>query len=298
MNVTTCEIQLIKLYCIVCQAYDNRLAANAQRLSNNFRPQFTDEECITIYLWGLLQRKFEVKAVYDYTKMHLSDWFPRLPSYQAFSNRLCFLADTLREFSVMLVENLPYDAEIKTYLMDSMPIVVAKGVRSNQARVAKEFCNKGYCSSQQMYYYGIKLHVLGQKRYQTLPLPILSLITPASENDLTCAKGFLDAFHGLDIYADKAYRNTSWQKSLLQDNQTQIFTPVKLLGRRYWTVRTNCILLRFPVPGRPLNPFSHGFMRKPKFNPLPRFVLCRACFPLFSLAFPLFVCYLLAVFNP
>ena len=228
MNATTWEIQLIKLYCIVCQAYDNRLAANAQRLSNNFRPQFTDEECITIYLWGLLQRKFEVKAVYDYTKMHLSDWFPRLPSYQAFNNRLCFLADTLREFSVMLVENLPYDAEVKTYLMDSMPIVVAKGVRSNQARVAKEFCNKGYCSSQQMYYYGIKLHVLGQKRYQTLPLPILSLITPASENDLTCAKGFLDAFHGLDIYADKAYRNTSWQKSLLQDNQTQIFTPVKL----------------------------------------------------------------------
>ena len=56
-----------------------------------------------------------------------------------------------------------------------------------------------------MYYYGIKLHVLGQKRYQTLPLPILSLLTPASENDLTCAKGFLDAFHGLNIYADKAY---------------------------------------------------------------------------------------------
>jgi len=72
MNTTTWEIQLIKLYCIVCQAYDNRLAVNAQRLSNNFRPQFIDEECITIYLWGLLQRKFEVKAVYDYLAIALT----------------------------------------------------------------------------------------------------------------------------------------------------------------------------------------------------------------------------------
>ena len=91
-----------------------------------------------------------MNAIYDYMKMHLSDWFPGLPSYQVFNNRLCFLADTLREFSVMLAESLPYEAEVKTYLMDSMPIVVAKGVRSNQARVANEFCNKGYCSSQQI----------------------------------------------------------------------------------------------------------------------------------------------------
>jgi len=109
-----------------------------------------------------------------------------------------------------------------------MPIVVAKGVRSNHASVARELCNKGYCSSQQMYYYGVKLHVLGQKRYQALPLPVLLLITPASENDLTTAKGFLPSFHGLDIYADKIYRNTDWQKLLLLENQIEIFTPVKL----------------------------------------------------------------------
>jgi len=46
---------------------------------------------------------------------------------------------------------------------------------------------------------------LGAKAVSNPALPILSLLTPASENDLTCAKGFLDAFHGLNIYADKAY---------------------------------------------------------------------------------------------
>ena len=228
MNATTWEIQLIKLYCIVCQAYNSKLAENAQRLSNNFRPQFSDEECITIYLWGILQRRFEVKSVYEYTQMHLKDWFPKLPSYQLFNRRINFLNDTLREFAQMLTESLPYDEGVKSTLLDSMPIVVAKGVRSTQASVARELCNKSYCSSQKMYYYGLKLHVFGQKRYQTLPLPMLSLITPASENDLTCAKGFLERFHGLDVYADKIYRNAAWQEYLLAQNQIEIFTPVKL----------------------------------------------------------------------
>ena len=228
MKAKTWEIQLIKLYCTVCQAYNSRLCAHAQRLSNNSRPQFSDEECITIYLWGISQRKFEVKAIYEYSKMHLSDWFPKLPSYQLFNKRLCFLWDALREFSVMLVEFLPYEANVKTHLMDSMPIVVAKGVRSSRASVAGELCEKGYCSSQKMYYYGVKLHLLGQKRYQALPLPVLAQISPASENDLSCAKRFLGAFHDLDIYADKIYRHADWQEALMRDNRIQIFTPIKL----------------------------------------------------------------------
>ena len=39
-----------------------------QRQSNNFRPQFTDEECITVYLWDISQRRFEQKAICNYTK--------------------------------------------------------------------------------------------------------------------------------------------------------------------------------------------------------------------------------------
>ena len=73
--------QLITLYCTVYRYYDSGISAQVQRFSNNFRPQFTDEEAITVFLWGILQRRFEVKAIYQYTQMHLLDWFPRLPSY-------------------------------------------------------------------------------------------------------------------------------------------------------------------------------------------------------------------------
>lgn len=222
----TWKLELITLYCAVCQAYHTRLAMSAQRLSNNFCPQFTDEECITVYLWGIMQQKFYVKAVYKYTKMHLHDWFPKIPSYQEFNRRINFLCEAMREFAEILMDMLPTDSQVSSHLLDSMPIVVAKGTR--KAKTAPEICNKTYCSSQQMWYYGVKLHVLGQKRYKTLPLPVLMHITPAAENDLTVAKQFLPRFEGLEIFADKIYLNEEWQALLEQSNKICITTPIKL----------------------------------------------------------------------
>ena len=220
------KLELITLYCTVCQAYDNRLAAKAQRLSNNFCPQFTDEECITVYLWGIMQQKFTVKAVHQYTAEYLEDWFPKMPSYQEFNRRINFLGEALREFAEMLMLSLPTKPQRRSHVMDSMPIVVAKGTR--KAKTASELCNKTYCSSQKMWYYGVKLHVLGQKQHEALPLPVMMQIAPAAENDLTVAKQFLPQFEGLEIFADKIYRSHDWQILLEQENKIYIHTPVKL----------------------------------------------------------------------
>jgi len=45
------EQQLIALYLRVCRAYDSQPTLKYQRLSN-FRPRFTDEELLTIYLFA------------------------------------------------------------------------------------------------------------------------------------------------------------------------------------------------------------------------------------------------------
>ncbi len=41
-------------------------------------------------------------------------------------------------------------------LLDSLPIKLAHAKRSNRARVASEIANKGYCSSNDEYYYGVR----------------------------------------------------------------------------------------------------------------------------------------------
>ena len=226
--MTKWQLELISLYCNVCDIYNTTLTDVAQRLSNNHRPQFSDEECISVYLWGLLQRRFTVKSVYSYTKMHLQNWFPRLPSYQAFNNRLNFLAPVLRELVEALLSKLPVCGNITSHLLDSMPIVVAKESRCSAARVAPELCDKSYCSSQKMWYYGVKLHSLGQKQFETLPLPVFLQISRASDNDLTVAKQLLPYYRDIEVFADKMYRSAQWEESLKRNNGITIMAPVKL----------------------------------------------------------------------
>ena len=78
------KLQLITLYCAVCE-HHSIIEATTQRQSNNSPPQFTDEECITVYLWGIKRREFDLKAIYSYTKDHLLEWFPYCRAIRRFA---------------------------------------------------------------------------------------------------------------------------------------------------------------------------------------------------------------------
>jgi len=202
---------------------------DAQRTSNNFLPQFTDEECITVVLWGLANRKFTCKDVYKFIKAYYAEWFPMLPKYKAFNKRFCYLADAIKALANELLSELTgIDPDCITHLTDSMPIVVAKQSRSSSAKVAAEICDKGYCDSKKMWFYGVKLHTLGQRQYKTLPLPKLMQLSSASHHDRKISEEMLSDVLGIDVFADKAYINAAWQANLQTEQQINVFTPVKL----------------------------------------------------------------------
>lgn len=80
-----------------------------------------------------------------------------------------------------------------------------------------------------MYYYGVKLHVLAQSQYKTLPIPANMALTPASTHDLTVAKQtLLNDVYNIDVFADKAYKNAAWEQMLKEENNVSVVTPVKL----------------------------------------------------------------------
>jgi len=220
-------LQLIQLYCTVCHHYDTTLAAETQRLSNKFRPKFTDEECLTVVLFGIEEGKFDVKAIHGFIQAYWADWFPHLPSYQNFNRRINFLAEAFQTLCGLMMTEQAIDENILSHLLDSMPIVVAKQKRSQGAKAAKGLCNKGFCSTKNMYYYGVKLHALGQKRFQKIPKMCMLRVTPASENDISVAKEWLFDVHNIDIFADKMYANQTWFEELAKRN-VHVFTPVKL----------------------------------------------------------------------
>jgi len=222
------EIQIIKLYIAVCQMYCSITAKECQRLSNNFCPKFSDEECITTYLWGIANQKYDVTACYQFVKEYWGEWFPEMPAYQNYNRRICNLCGVLEQIASMMITGNGIDFSQIDYILDSMPVIVAKESRSNTAVTAGEICNKGYCSSKGEYYYGVKLHALVQKQYQALPNLFAAWVTPASEADLPAARQNLDFIGDINIFADKAYSSKKWKAELVCKNVT-VVTPAKII---------------------------------------------------------------------
>jgi len=69
------ELQLIQLYLWVCLVYDKHPMLKYQRLSNNWQPDFTDQELIAIYLFGHFQGHFNQKRIYGYISSILASGF-------------------------------------------------------------------------------------------------------------------------------------------------------------------------------------------------------------------------------
>jgi hypothetical protein len=219
--------KLIELYCAVCEHYDTNLVVHAQRQSNNFCPKFTDEECIATYIWGIHNQKFEVKACHEFIRDYYGEWFPDLPRYQAYNCRICYLADAFKALASILLYSLGLDPSHSDFVNDSIPIVVAGGKRSGRAKVAGEFCNKGYCASKDMWYYGVKLHTFAQCNYKAMPTPALMTISKASEHDLPIAKEMLDDVVNIRLFGDSAFADKDWQTFIFTENNVEVFTPIK-----------------------------------------------------------------------
>ena len=179
------EEKLIKLYCTICQCNDSRFIEGKQRLSNNNCPQFSDEELITVYLWGKTQQLVTRKASCNDTRNHLLEWFPKLPSYQAFCRRRNRLTAAFQALADIWTEAaLAKEPDTHEYAVEPCPIMVARRSYSTSAKVGRGFCDKNYNSSRKEWYYGVKLHAFVMLRPGSRPLLCAVQITQASVADL------------------------------------------------------------------------------------------------------------------
>jgi hypothetical protein len=221
-------IKLIELYCLICQLYDTQIALKHQRLSN-FKPKFTDQEIVTCYFFAMLNNQHNIREIYDYISRHWSDWFPALPTYQAFDRRLnnlsasfSLIADHLLQ-AKLLTASEEFSADS---LIDSFPVMLARGKNSKSCRTASEMADFGYCASKDIYYWGVKLHNLAVRRIKSLPLPTALFISKASTHDLTAFKQADPQVLTENLFADKAYSDQEL-KLLLQLKGVTLLTPPK-----------------------------------------------------------------------
>lgn len=219
--------KLIKIYQYVCDKYEQELKYTCERFSNNNKPEFTDQEIMTIYLFSIYEeQKFKVKQIYNFAKDYLLSWFPKLNSYVAFNTRLNRLSDAIRALcGIVIKEFTPKECSQEFSLLDSMPIITCSGKRSG--KVAQELTDKSFCSTKNLWYYGVKLHALNLYNKGTLPHPECIVISKASENDLNVFKENWATIHNRTFFGDKIYKDEAFFEHLCQENKSVMLTPIK-----------------------------------------------------------------------
>jgi hypothetical protein len=221
--------KLVEIYLYVCEKFEKDLQYSCQRFTNNNNPEFTDQEIMTIYLFVISQEHhYQIKRIHRFADIYLRSWFPKLPSYTAFNNRINRLSEAFRLLTgTLLQEYRPIECIEDESLIDSLPIITCSGKRSG--KVASELTDKGYCSTKSLYFFGLKLHALGFRRINQLPFPEQLVLTPASENDLNVFKDDWSSISNRTFYGDKIYYNVDYFNNLAATQNTVMLTPVKAI---------------------------------------------------------------------
>lgn len=192
--------------------------------------KFSDEEVITLYLYGVIEGHRSIKSIHRYAVKHLQTWFPHLPGYKAFNHRVNQLNDAFGPFVQLICDEMLNieSTGIITGLIDSMPIIMAQRGRRFNAKVAPEVATKnGYCATKKLNYYGVKLHAIASRKKGTLPIPICLGLTGAGVHDRKAFEQILPDLphHMTECYADKAYQVEA--KAIHKERHLTLFTPVK-----------------------------------------------------------------------
>ncbi len=127
----------------ISECYEQSLWFECERFSNGGYKWCTDEEILTIYLFGILSGFKTMKTLHHYAHNHLRDYLPGLPYSAAFVHRINRLSEALRALSELIQLSSIHEYDEGVYLVDSFPITLAKRLHAYIARVAKEVSSIG-----------------------------------------------------------------------------------------------------------------------------------------------------------
>lgn len=160
-----------------------------------------------MYIFGHLQGLTTQRRIYDYFFNHWRAWFPLLPAYQTVNHRLNQLAPAFELLIEQLLQRAAWQIQSSDdRLIDSLPVMLARGTRANRARVAPDLADTGFCATKQEHYRGVKLHLIAARRINTLPLPEKIHLSVASQHDLAALRELAPRLPEKSaLLADKAY---------------------------------------------------------------------------------------------
>ena len=120
-----------------------------------------------------------------------------------------------------------FNEDEDVFIIDSMPLEICKNARASRSSICKELDyalpDKGYCASQQMYYYGYKLHGICSLNgvFQSVE------ITPASVHDIHMLKDLKWEYKRCTMLGDMGYLSADYQLNLFETVNIKLETPMR-----------------------------------------------------------------------
>ena len=119
------------------------------------------------------------------------------------------------------------------FVVDSMPLEVCKLSRSSRSNVCKEVDfsqpDKGFCASQQLHYYGYKLHAVCSVNGVIENMDI----TPASVHDIHYLKDIKAQMKDCTLLGDKGYLSSNQQINLFESANITLEVPMRKNQKEY-----------------------------------------------------------------
>lgn len=113
------------------------------------------------------------------------------------------------------------------FVVDSMPLEVCKLSRSGRSNICKEtdfsYPDKGFCASQQLHYYGYKLHAVCSVNGVIENMDI----TPASVHDIHYLKDIKAQMKDCTLLGDKGYLSSNQQINLFESANIKLEVPMR-----------------------------------------------------------------------
>ncbi len=121
------------------------------------------------------------------------------------------------------------------FVIDSMPLEVCKMARSSRSKICKEvdyaIPNKGFCASQNLHFYGYKLHAVPFKFFNGI-FHSLDMTKP-EVHDVHFLKNIKQQMSDCVLLGDRGYLSESIQLDLFQTVKVRLETPKRSNQKDY-----------------------------------------------------------------
>jgi hypothetical protein len=213
-----------KIMHVLREILGNEFPIDGNLLRPGPKPHFTDMEVlalsITAECMGIDSECYLFAKLEDYKLV-----FPRMISRRQYNDRRKALFTWQEYIRNKLACNLNDITEV--YAIDSMPLEICKLSRMERNKMGKD-CeqsapNKGYCASQDKWFFGYKLHGVCSASgvLQSLDL------SKASVHDVHYLKDVSQQFKDCIITGDRGYINKDLKEKLWKENRVCMEVPYR-----------------------------------------------------------------------